>query len=76
MRQSGSYQPGMKLKTLNYMVLTGVNQNIVEVEPPNCPSPVEYLYQLQDHVNPLQHSNNYGVEIFTQAKSFINELFE
>ena len=25
--------------------------------PPNCPFPVEYLYPLQDHVNPLQHSN-------------------
>ena len=37
------------------------NQNILEVEPPNYPFPVEYLHQLQDHVNPLQQSSNYGV---------------
>ncbi len=52
------------------------NQNVVEVEPPNCPFPAEYLHQLEDHVYPLQQSNTYAIELFTQAKSFINELYE
>lgn len=52
------------------------DQNIVEVDPPNCPFPAEYFYQLQYHVNPMQQSNNYGIELFTQAKAFINGLLE
>ena len=51
-----------------------VNCNIVEVEPPPCPFPLHYLHQLQETVDPLQESNEYGIDLFLHAKDLMLDL--
>ena len=50
------------------------NLNNVEVEPPPCPFPLHYLHQLQEIVDPLQESNEYGIDLFLHAKDPMLDL--